>query len=430
MSVTSVFLNEKTRSIKLLLSITAAGVIEIDPDDYIDDVSDGIDFQVMRFGEGNSGLSGSFGASSDNDDGLILKTKKRFQEEYLVRKVRRDAMLESIAIRESKISKIQAAMNLSLSEVFLVVVFDRNFNKWRVLPIMAICYPKVGSGSLNNVKILVDWKIGSPASDPKSTSVVQPRISRPDEFPLPPITPLKCEWTTIDELMKGNAYIVAMDTLIKTPFHASLSRHWMPEKPTDSLTTNARSKSPNKDQKRGGKESKAAVVEPISSKDVVCVDPGLPPVTLLRLDISSFYHMVSVDGDGNEMDEQMGDSNSIYDASRHSFDGDALAADAIEEQLKELARFNEKQKDDQSSQLADSSSNGSLDVAPVLALKPKKGYLSLSLMVHGDMTTSPHTYDDINPINPTKKKDPSQKNVLPGDVVIILQVRKFHCCMF
>jgi hypothetical protein len=38
MSLTSIFLNERTRAAKLLLSITTAGVIEIDPDDIVDDV--------------------------------------------------------------------------------------------------------------------------------------------------------------------------------------------------------------------------------------------------------------------------------------------------------------------------------------------------------------------------------------------------------
>ena len=406
MSVTSIFLNEKTRSIKLLMSITAAGVIEIDEDDFIDHSSDKWDPHALP--EANTGAAAFLAGSSneDGEEGLILKTKKRFQEEYQVRKERMDAMLESIAIRESKISRIQAAMNLSLSEVFLVVVFDRTFTKWRVLPILGICYPKTGSGSLNNVKILVDWKTGAPVPDPKSESSIKAKLSRPDEFPLPSITPLRCEWTSIDALMKGNAYIIAMDTLIKTPYHTSWSRHWVPAKPlaAPEPVANGRSKSP---PKKSTKEAKASTPSTTteSSSELICVDPGMPPITLLRLDISQFYHMVEVDANGNEREDG-------EDLAGLTHDNNEMAA-AVEEQAKELGAYS-------------SSSKDGADTQPTyhLALKPKKGYLTLSVLLHGDLTTSPHNYSPVE--TAAAKKEASEgKNILPSDVVLILQVNFF-----
>lgn len=425
MSVTSVFLNEKTRSIKLLLSITAAGVIEIDEEDFIDDSADGIldlrGAEALRFGGGggetpSAAVSSSpFAAAAADDEGVILKTKKRFQEEYQIRKARRDAMLETIAVRERKIGKIQAAMNLSLSEVFLLVVFDRTFNKWRVLPVLGVCYPKGGTGSLVHVKILVDWKTGPPIRDPAADSAARPKMSRPDDFPLPDVTPLRCEWTTIDDLMKGNAYIFSVDTLLKTPFHASLGRHWRPlqASPAADGAAAGRSKSPEKGAKKSAKEAKGAAQatkDDLSGKDLTCVDQGIPPVTLLKLDISSFYHMVSVDDEGKELDEGQVDQV----ATGNPTDGDAEVSEAIFAQEQELLQ---------------SASGVSLNAARRQALKPKKGYLSLSVMLHGDITLSAHKYNDVEVEGEKKKRDAGEKNLLPADAVLILQVCVRTCSL-
>jgi hypothetical protein len=231
------------------------------------------------------------------EESVVLKTKRQFQEEYLLRKERRDAMLSSIELRESKIAKIQNAVNLSLSEIFLVVVYDKENSKWRCLPILGISYPKTGNGSLQRVKILVDWKI-SPKLDESSNNFAKfsPRPSRPDEFPLPSETPLSCEWTTVGELTKGNAYIVALDTKTKTPFEASLSRHWLP---TD-IPANDRQKSPSKEKKGAGKDKSAALSATLPI-DTLCVDPGWMPIQLMKLDVSSFFHQVEcVDDEGVE----------------------------------------------------------------------------------------------------------------------------------
>ena len=405
-SVTSVFLNEKTRSIKLLLSIASAGVIEIDEDDYIDENTDQWDDKAS---DGNN--YAAMNSNDDGEEGVVLKTKKRFEEEYRVRKDRRDAMLKSISIRERKISNIQAAMNLSLSEVFFVVVFDHTFSKWRVLPILGICFPKQGSGSLHHVKLLVDWNIGAPVQDPAADSPIRPKISRPDEFPLPDITPLKCEWKTIDDLMKGNAYIVTMDTLIKTPHHAPWGRHWVAPKPLapPEPAGNGRSKSPPK------KSTKAATPAPPADApgDVTAVEPGLPPITLLRVDICQFYHMVPMDSAGNEMgDEDNADKEFIA--------GGEAGEDDIARALA-----------DQAQQLSAYSATESTDPLPTTrqhSLKPRKGYLTLTVFIHADMTLSQNQYNEVSP---TKKKKESShsKNILPNDVILILQVKDIHCAL-
>ena len=388
-SVTSVFLNEKTRSIKLLLSIASAGVIEIDEDNYIDEQTDQWDDKAP---DGNNNHANT-NSIDDGEEGVVLKTKKRFEEEYRVRKDRRDAMLKTIEIRERKIRNIQAAMNLSLSEVFFVVVFDHAFNKWRVLPILGICFPKQGTGSLNYVKILVDWKIGAPVRDPAADSPVKPKISRPDEFPLPDITPLKCEWKTIDDMMKGNAYIVTMDTLIKTPYHAPWSRHWVAPKPLAPPEPAGRSKSPPK------KSTKAATPAPAEApSDLTSEEPGLPPITLLRVDISQFYHMVPVDSAGNEIEEDQNEA--LLGAGE-----DDIAA-ALADQANELGAYS-----------ATDTTNREQSLRQ-LALKPRKGYLTLTVFLHADMTLSSNSNNNAN----AAKKKQDAKNILPNDVILILQV--------
>ena len=109
---------------------------------------------------GGKGVSGgvrnSLGESEvpvieDPDDGIVRRTKRRFKEEYLRRKMYRDDVVAKVLERERRIAKINVSLDQLLTELFYVSLFDQNAQCTRVLPILGVSYPKSGRSILTQV---------------------------------------------------------------------------------------------------------------------------------------------------------------------------------------------------------------------------------------------------------------------------------------
>ena len=384
------------------MSIAAAGVVEIHPDDIIDDAN-----ELSKITNPSDDFQEGVNESENHlEDNLVMKTKKQFKEEYLRRKEKRDRIMNIIESRERKIEHVQNALNLSLSELFLVVVYDKEHQKWRVLPILGISFPKTEIRNRFSVKLLIDWKIGSKIN-PNGNQPVKspPKPSRPDEFPLPDITPLQCEWTSIDILMKGNAYIISMNTQVRTPKLVTFSKHWSIPETKNIPTGNDKKAKDTKDKK--GKDSKA--IDPnVVTIDSVVEDTGLSPITFIKLDISSFAE-----------DETTNNLNTAGSSSDLLNFSEKITSEEVEDAIRE--QVNEVNKVDNIDNNSRPTTAGKVTTAIEDSFhnisEKSDRYLSLSVLIHADLTTSAHQYDRPESSN----SDHYQKNILPSDVTLILQ---------
>lgn len=230
--------------------------------------------------------------------------------------------------------------------------------------------------------------------------------------PLPPNSPVEYTFVSLAELVQKGALIFGVDTTVRTLHTAPLGWHWAPLVAAAPAAATGKGA---KDVKGGKDKGGAAAAEEIP---VVC-DPGSMPPVLLSIDTSQFF-------------SEAAPAASLSEAEREE-------AAAIAEQCRELEGGGE------SSLRAseDGAEGGSPGKAPKFI--PKSQYLSLSIVIHADISTpmrpgSPVAAAKPASVPPSRQGLPPPTattaesvagtshqlpGVLPSNVVIVLQEIRF-----
>jgi hypothetical protein len=148
------------------------------------------------------------------------------------------------------------------------------------------------------VQLLVQWRAGKPqetafTANPTPEDPDASAVRGVDAGPLPLTTPLDYEWVTVQQLIDANAYLMAMDSRMLTPFDTTFSNPWVPLSTLSGPGSGAAAAAGGANDKAKekpaakGKDKGAAVEAPVVEEHFA--DPGMMPVTLLRLNTSEFF---------------------------------------------------------------------------------------------------------------------------------------------
>lgn len=106
------------------------------------------------------------------EDGVLMRTKKQFKEEFSRRLANRERVVAAIATREAKIERIDSAVNKPFSECFVICLPSEHGNI-DVLPVLGLTYP-AGKEDVQDAQFMVRWEKGSRAPDlsPEATGML------------------------------------------------------------------------------------------------------------------------------------------------------------------------------------------------------------------------------------------------------------------
>eukprot|EP00606_Chrysophyceae_sp_TOSAG23-5_P000472 GSChrysophyteH2.ASY1.ANO1.1522.1 assembled CDS len=333
-----------------------------------------------------------------------LRTKKQYKEDYMRKQSEREELIKTLEVRESMINAVDDGVNKNaFSDAFYVSFW--NGEEVQVAPILAVTYAKAEDGSdladenLASTRVLISWEVvkklpreEKPVDVSTLSAVDQYKAQLPK---LPEPTEIKMQWLSFGDLQEKNGHILSLDSGLRTPNTAVLSRHWAVDAPVE----DAGGKGKGKDKKGKG-DAPAADAGP-----ALCVEAGEMPPTLLKVSNSDFFTTQPAPG------ADIGASSSDVAASPESevpADEADEAAAAVAEQAQEIKR-----------------------VASAGTLVPIAPSLTLSIAVHADMpclakaaavddatTGEAATEGDAGSVTSALTSLPPS---LPSNVVVVLQ---------
>jgi hypothetical protein len=314
------FSSEKSKSIRLFNYMVTNGVPLIDCHDIVDEHDEKCfhfkknDVEINKAdekkddentseellptgqeeeGEETNSPNGSPLKEGNEEENLILKTKRRFKEEYIQRKAVRDDIIEKIYHREEKIENICHTISKGSFEIFFVTKYDLAVSRYRVYPVLGLSYEDNHEPSYDNIqkiRFLLQWKRENPieiipnVNDP--IILGKGRLSVPEfQVPFPLASPISYLWHNVTELIDENAFLTALFTNIDTPYNTDpVNRHW------NSLNPEPVAIDPKaaKEKQKTAKDPKSTLaVNP--ADDGMFIDSGSFPITFLKVDPSLLF---------------------------------------------------------------------------------------------------------------------------------------------
>ncbi len=214
-----------------------------------------------------------------------LRTKKQFREEYMKKQSEREEVIRVLNERESMITHINNATRKPFAEAFSVCYRDTE-GILRVAPVLAVSYVKTESeDDVGQTRLLVKWQVVKkapyvePQVDVSTLSAVEQYKAALPKLPIP--TEIEMEWVTFNDLQHGQAYVVAHDSLLRTPHATKLAWAWTADEAEEAAGDKGKGK-------EKGKGKDAAPAAPIGGP-TLCVEAGQLEPTLLKVSTSAFF---------------------------------------------------------------------------------------------------------------------------------------------
>lgn len=321
----TIFQKEKSKSIHMLNYMVNNGIPLIDYDDIVGEdpsfrfaseeppphltkLNKRGSISSLDYEDTGNGIEGEYdyenqsapsSPSNRKNNNHVLKTKRKFKEEYTQRKQIRDDIVAAIETREQKVNNVTQTLLKGSLEVFFFVKFDTPVQRYRVYPLLGLAYDHnelPSHTNLLNIQFLLHWQ-RLPVEDtiPNVDDPIilgQGRIPVPEFLvPFPKASPIRYLWHSAGELMKENAFLTGLFTNIDTPYSVECSRHWVSTTPPEPVNPDPKAK----DKK--AKDPKGAPPPVIEEK---FIDPGSMPITFIRVDTASICDEIEADFQGND----------------------------------------------------------------------------------------------------------------------------------
>lgn len=274
----TLFLTEKSKSLKLINQMVAAGVPSVHRDNIVYDA----DSLTFHFADA---LPAGFNTDGLELEDIAMKTKRQFKEEYMSRRKVRDEITEAIKTREEKIEIVAQQVDCSKKEIFCIVLYNENKCRHEIFPVLGLCFPDdlpADAETMLETKLLLHWQ-RLPAVD-TIPAVDDPIILGKGKVPVPEFmqpfpraSPLQATWKTLQELSDEGAFLTALFTNTHSNRRAEWSRHWISTAPAVDATADK------------GKDKKKAKDAPVVEVEEQFTSAGLPPVTFLSLNVSELF---------------------------------------------------------------------------------------------------------------------------------------------
>jgi hypothetical protein len=319
-----------------------------------------------------------------------LRTKKQFKDEYTKKFAEREEVITKLQNREGLITRLDDCTKAAFTNAYCVS-FSNTENDNVVAPVLAVSYDGEDENIKNilETKLLIGWEIVVTA--PREEEVIDySRLSAVDQYKaklpkLPVPTEVNMQWITLGELQASNAFIISVDTCLRTPKTTVLSKHWKADEPMEDAGGKGK-----KDARKG--KGDAPVSEIGGPK--LCVEDGNMMPTLLKLSNTQFFRQQQ------SAKVPVAHEN---DANDNADSGITEAAEALAAQEDEMSRV--------SSYL-------------MVATEEK---LSLSILIHADMPVLPVASDDGSVTDASATPEDagsvaiSTSPTLPSNIVIVLE---------
>lgn len=375
-------------------------------------------------------------------DGIVRRTKKQFKAEYERRKQHRDAVVARIIERERRIAKVSGLLEQLLTEVFFLSIFDSATQQTRILPVLGLSYPASYKTHLTEVQLLVNWRTSAPvesvfSANPTPDDPETAEIRGVDAGPLPLTTPLDYEWVTIQQLMDAGAFLMSMDTKMLTPFETVFSNPWVPLSSLAGAPAPAAGTEKAAKEKPKGKEKNAPAEVPVVEE--YFADPGVMPVTLLRLDTSEFFtdELHGTHDNGSAKPPMFRQSSSVSASGKHHplkpevrkiMRKGALSESAATLQHEQYAEDSKERSEVEAEEAAEAGWVARSNKEKPTLMQPVADFLHFTVMIHADAVleykeepaeaSTPAEGDAGEIVNDVQKP---VRRLLPSGITLVLQ---------
>eukprot|EP01041_Mallomonas_annulata_P000153 gene153-257_t len=309
-------------------------------------------------------------------------TKKQKKVELKRKTEEKNSLLRAITDREKKIERMDAALTRPFSEVF-VVLAPAPTGGVKTLPVLGLSYVDGVGGE--NTLLLTHWLVKDSIEQ-----VSQGAESIPGT--LPGSTPIESVWMTVAELCQMGAFVIGIDTKIRTQNKASVSWHWhCPLEEDPKKKPKGKDKDKEKERSRGGRKESVDVRE--LDLTAAYEKDSFPP-TFLKVDTVPFISNIPAMRMSPKKAARVrrrtfesstsnpSEINEAIEAQRQAFAALDMKS-TLEEDPHEMDDETESIMSQQS-QLILKESNHLSSVLDSRTLRKKRNYLSMSIFLHTD----------------------------------------------